>query len=107
MLKKEEENSEVTPTITMSALCCGNCMGETWEVCLGHDEESKKDFLIIRCSNKICVEKVTEQLRLDNELKIDDSILWKAFEITGQADAADMIYLPSNGNLPSGDGTLN
>jgi hypothetical protein len=107
LAKKEKENSEAPPSITMSALCCGNCMGEAWEVCLGKDSEGKRDYLIIRCSNKVCVEKVTKQLQEDEDFEVDDSILWKAFEITGQADSADMIYLPSTNGMPSGDGTLN
>ena len=104
--EKEKESNEVVSTITMSALCCGNCMGESWEVCIGHDEATKKDFLIIRCANKECVEKVTKQLREGNEADLDDSILWKSFEITGQTDTVDMIYLPSAGT-PTGNGILN
>jgi len=103
---EKESKKEVVSTITMSALCCGNCMEEKWEVCIGRDEAAKKDFLIIRCANKECVERVTQQLQDGDEAEIDDTILWKSFEITGQADAVDMIYLPAAGT-PTGNGVLN
>ena len=106
MAQNEREDNEVTSTITMSALCCGNCMGEAWEVCIGRDEEARKDFLIIRCASKECVERVTKQLQSGNEVDISDTVLWKSFEVTGQADAVDMVYLPAAGT-PTGNGILN
>ena len=81
-------------------------MGESWEVCIGRDEAARKDFLIIRCANKDCVERVTKQLQDGNEAGLDDTVLWKSFEITGQADAVDMVYLPATGT-PTGSGILN
>ncbi len=80
-------------------------MGEKWDVYIGRNEETERDYLIIRCGDNDCVKRMEAALEKSGEVIETDSVLWKIFDVTGQFDNADMLYIP---NVPtSGESSPN
>jgi hypothetical protein len=70
-------------------------MGEKWEVYIGRNETTQRDYLIIRCGDGDCVARVEAELRKQGEDMDTANFTWKIFDVTGQFDDESMLYIPN------------